>query len=256
MNFSGKVVLITGASSGIGAATALYFSKLKATLALVGLNIDQLQQVASKCETAGGSKPMVTATDLTDESGNTQLIAEVIKTFGKLDVLVNNAGKGSAGTILSTSLANYDDIMRTNVRSVFQLTQLAVPHLIRTKGNIVNVSSVAGRRSFPDFLAYCISKAAIDQLTRCAALELAPNQVRVNAVNPGVIVTNFHRQAGMKEEAYKAFLKRCEKTHALGRVGQDSEVASAIAFLAGDTASFITGLCLFVDGGKHIMCPR
>ncbi|XP_058826178.1 3-oxoacyl-[acyl-carrier-protein] reductase FabG-like [Topomyia yanbarensis] len=257
MDFSGKVVLITGASSGIGAATAVYFAKLNATLALVGRNVANLNQVASDCETVGSIKPLILVADVTKEEDNERVIAEVVEKLGKLDVLVNNAGKGASGSIETTTMEQYDDIMRTNVRSVFQLTKLAVPHLIRSKGNVVNVSSVAGQRSFPNFLAYCVSKAAIDQFTRCTALELAPKQVRVNAVNPGVIVTNFHREAGMDEDTYKLYLKRCEETHALGRVGQGSEVAAAIAFLAGEnTASFTTGVCLCVDGGKHAMCPR
>lgn len=146
--------------------------------------------------------------------------------------------------------------MNINVRTIYHLTYLTVPHLIKTKGNIVNVSSVNGIRAFPGVLAYCMSKAAVDQLTRCVALELAPKQVRVNSVNPGVTITNLHSRSGMNPEQYAAFLERSKQTHALGRPGQPEEVARTISFLASDDASFITGASLPVDGGRHAMCPR
>lgn len=146
--------------------------------------------------------------------------------------------------------------MNTNVRSIYHLTTLAVPHLIKTKGNIVNVSSVNGIRAFPGVLAYCVSKAAVDQFTRCVALDLAPKQVRVNSVNPGVTITNLHKRGGMNQEQYEAFIKRSQETHALGRPGEPEEVARTIAFLASQDASFITGATLPVDGGRHAMCPR
>ncbi|XP_055594048.1 3-oxoacyl-[acyl-carrier-protein] reductase FabG-like [Uranotaenia lowii] len=256
MNFENKVVLITGASSGIGAATAVYFAGLGADLVLAARNETNLAKVGQDCEEAGKRKPLLVVTDVTKEDDNERLIKKTIEHFKKLDVLVNNAGRGCAGSIENTSLEQFDDMMTINVRSVYHLTMLAVPHLIQSKGSVVNVSSIAGTRSFPNFLAYCIAKAAIDQFTRCTALDLAPKQVRVNCVNPGVIISNFHREVGMDEEAYKAYLERSKQTHALGRVGEGHEVAAAIAFLAGETASFITGVCLPVDGGKHAMCPR
>jgi NAD(P)-dependent dehydrogenase (short-subunit alcohol dehydrogenase family) len=180
-----------------------------------------------------------------------------LKKFGKIDVLVNNAGLGKNGDILTTTLDQYDLVMNTNVRSVFHLTQLTVPHLIKTQGNVVNISSVAGPRQFPNLLAYCMSKAAIDQFTKCVALELAPKNVRVNAVNPAFIVTNFHKSLGMNDETYEKFKDRAAETHALGRAGTIDETSKAIAFLANNLeSSFITGTCLLVDGGKAVMCPR
>lgn len=161
-----------------------------------------------------------------------------------------------SGSIETTNLEQYDRVFNINVRSIYQLSTLAVPYLLQTKGNIVNVSSVNGIRSFPNVLAYCMSKAAIDQFTRCAALDLATKQVRVNSVNPGVIVTEIHKRAGMSTEEYEAFLKKCQQTHAMGRPGEVDEVARTIAFLASDDASFITGASLPVDGGRHAMCPR
>ncbi|XP_065095420.1 3-oxoacyl-[acyl-carrier-protein] reductase FabG-like [Ochlerotatus camptorhynchus] len=256
MDFSGKVVLITGASSGIGAATAKYLTELGGSVVLIGRNAENLNKVGAECQALGKQKPFLLVADVTKTEDNSRVIEETIKKFGKLDVLVNNAGIGKYAGIETTSLEQYDEIMQTNVRAVYHLTMLAVPHLIKSKGNIVNVSSIAGTRAFANVLAYCVSKAALDQFTRCVALDLAPKQVRVNSVNPAVIVTDFHNRLGMSPADYATYLKNCEKSHPLGRVGQASEVAAAIAFLAADTASFITGTCLCVDGGKNNLCPR
>nr|CAH7747436.1 unnamed protein product [Callosobruchus chinensis] len=254
MNFTGKVVLITGASSGIGAATAKQFACLGATLALAGRNLDNLKKIASDCTTK--AIPLLLTGELTCEKDTKAILDKTIEHFGKLDVLVNNAGIIETGSIENTSLEQFDRMMNINVRSIYHMSMLAVPHLIKTKGNIVNVSSVNGIRAFPGVLAYCVSKSAVDQFTRCAALDLAPKQVRVNVVNPGVTITNLHKRGGMDEETYKAFLARCKDTHALGRPGQAEEVAKTITFLASDDASFITGASVPVDGGRHAMCPR
>ncbi|XP_060739336.1 3-oxoacyl-[acyl-carrier-protein] reductase FabG isoform X1 [Tachysurus vachellii] len=251
-----KVALITGASSGIGAGTAVLFAKLGAQLALSGRDMNNLSKVSKQCEECGGKKPLLVPGDLTDEDTVKKTVEETVAHFGRLDVLVNSAGILAMGTIETTDLAQYDKVMNVNVRSVYHLTHLCVPHLIQTKGCIVNVSSVNGQRSFPGVLAYCMSKSAIDQFTRCVALELAPKQVRVNSVGPGVIITEVHKRAGLDEEQYKQFLEKCKVTHALGRPGEVEEVAQAIAFLASEAATFITGVNLPVDGGRHAMCPR
>ncbi|MGI9107810.1 MAG: SDR family oxidoreductase [Pyrinomonadaceae bacterium] len=139
---------------------------------------------------------------------------------------------------------------------VIDLMQLAIPHLEQRAGNIVNVSSVTGLRAFPGVLAYCVSKAGVDQLTRCAALELAGQKIRVNAVNPGVVQTQVHRRGGMNEEAYAAFLEHSRGTHPLGRVGAAEEVAELILFLASDRAAWITGATYSIDGGRAQTCAR
>jgi NAD(P)-dependent dehydrogenase (short-subunit alcohol dehydrogenase family) len=182
MNFAGKVVLVTGASSGIGACAAKKFAQLGATLSLTGRKLENLVKIASECE---GQKPFVVPGDITKPEDTKKILEETIKKFGRLDVLVNNAGIIETGTIENTSLEQYDRVMNTNIRSIYDLTIHAVPHLIKTEGSIVNVSSVNGIRSFPGVLAYNLSKAAVDQFTRCVALELAPKKVRVNSVNPG-----------------------------------------------------------------------
>ncbi|KAL5010583.1 hypothetical protein ScPMuIL_012888 [Solemya velum] len=255
-NLSSKVALITGASSGIGAATAVLFSKLGASLALTGRREDKLQEVSENCVNSSHGKPLLIPADLCNEEDTKKVMDATIKHYGKLHILVNCAGILELGSIETTSLEQYDRVFNVNVRSLYHLTMLAVPHLIQTKGNVVNVSSVNGIRSFANVLAYNMSKSAVDQFTRCTALELASKQIRVNSVNPGVIVTELQRRAGLDDEAYKKFLERSTQTHPLGRPGTADEVARSIAFLASDEASFITGAQLPIDGGRHAACPR
>lgn len=255
-NFKDKVIIVTGASSGIGAATAVHLASLGGLVVLVGRNVDKLKETADNILATGGAPALQLQADMNKEADVEKIVPATIEKFGKLDVLINNAGIIELGSIESTSLEQYDRVMSTNVRSLYQLTMLATPELIKTKGNIVNVSSVCGLRSFPGVLAYNVSKSAVDQLTRCVALELAPKGVRVNSVNPGVIITELQKRGGLDDEAYAKFLEHSKQTHALGRPGEVNEVAAAIAFMASADASFSTGVNLPVDGGRHAMCPR
>ncbi|XP_054155523.1 3-oxoacyl-[acyl-carrier-protein] reductase FabG-like [Oppia nitens] len=253
----GKVSIITGASSGIGAATAVHFGSLGSDLAIVGRNRSNLQTVQKQITDAGHTvKVLPIVADLSRELDTIDVVNKTIEAFGKLDILVNSAGILTKGTVENTTLQSYDELMNINVRSVFHLMQLSIPHLKKTKGSIVNVSSVTGLRAFPGVVAYNLSKAALDQLTRTAALELAADGIRVNAVNPGVIVTEVHKRGGMTDDDYAKFLEHSKTTHAMGRVGEAIEVAKAIAFLASDDASYTTGATLPVDGGRAQMCPR
>jgi NAD(P)-dependent dehydrogenase (short-subunit alcohol dehydrogenase family) len=183
-------------------------------------------------------------------------VADTVQQFGQIDVLVNAAGIVSSGNVETTSLDDWDKMMNINLRSVFALTQKCIPSLKESKGNIVNVSSVTGTRAFPGVLAYCVSKAGIDQFTRCTALELASSGVRVNAVNPGVVVTNLHKRGGMTDEDYSAFLEHAKETHPLGRPGEPEEVAELIYFLSSDKAGWITGETFAIDGGRAQTCAR
>jgi NAD(P)-dependent dehydrogenase (short-subunit alcohol dehydrogenase family) len=143
-----------------------------------------------------------------------------------------------------------------NVRAPFRLLRAAASALVERRGAVVNVSSVAGLRAFPGLTSYCVSKAAVDQLTRCAALDLAPKGVRVNAVNPGVVVTNLHRRGGMDTARYAEFLERSRTTHPLGRPGTPEEIADLIAFLVSPESGWITGETIAIDGGRHLTCLR
>uniref|UniRef100_H2YBZ7 Uncharacterized protein n=1 Tax=Ciona savignyi TaxID=51511 RepID=H2YBZ7_CIOSA len=251
----GKTALITGASSGIGRATSILFSKLGANLTLCGRNKENLENTANECR-SNNVKVNTVCGDLTNSPIIEGTMHQAIDFHKKLDILVNNAGIIALGTLETTSVEDFDLLMNINIRSVFQLTKLALPHLIDSRGNIVNVSSVTGIRSFPGGLSYGVSKAALDQFTRCTALDFAAKQVRVNAVNPGVVITELQKRGGLDEAGYAEFLEKSKTTHALGRPGNADEVSETIAFLASDAASFITGVTLPVDGGRHAMCPR
>jgi len=212
--------------------------------------------------------------DVTAGDAPGAIVARAVEAFGGLTTLVNAAGIFSAGAVEQTADAAWDALLDVNLRAPFRLMRAAAPQLIAAQraaqravttptasvttptASVVNVSSVTGLRAFPGIVGYCVSKAGLDQLTRCAALELAPQGVRVNAVNPGVVVTDLHRRAGFTEETYAAFLERAKQTHPLGRPGDPEEIADLIAFLASENAGWITGETISIDGGRHLTCAR
>lgn len=253
--FASKIVLITGATSGIGKATVKRFAEAGANIAAVGRNETSLFELKEELEGLG-AQCLVIRADLSDQAEAGDAVAKAVEHFGGIDVLVNAAGHISSGTIETTSVDAWDAMLNINLRAVFTLMQKALPTIIQRRGNIVNVSSVTGLRAFPGVLAYCVSKAGLDQLTRCSALELAAKGVRVNAVNPGVVVTEIHKRGGMDEEQYEAFLEHSRGTHPLGRVGEAREIAELIFFLASDRASWITGATYSIDGGRAQTCAR
>jgi NAD(P)-dependent dehydrogenase (short-subunit alcohol dehydrogenase family) len=248
-------VVVTGATSGIGRATALKFGREKAAVVAVGRKAAALQEVTREIEAAGGRALAVEA-DVTSAGAPDDIVGRAIDVFGSLTTLVNAAGIIGNGSVENTSDAAWDEMLDINLRAPFRLMRAAAPHLMASKGSIVNVSSVTGLRAFPGVLAYCVSKSGVDQLTRCAALEMAPHGVRVNAVNPGVVVSNLHRRGGMNEESYAGFLERSKATHPLGRAGNADEIADLIVFLASDRAGWITGETISIDGGRHLTCAR
>ena len=199
---------------------------------------------------------MTLEADLTAASAPSAIADAAMSAFGRVTTLVNAAGIIANGTVENTSDAAWDEMIDINLRVPFRLMRAFAPALIASRGSVVNVSSVTGLRAFPNVLAYCVSKAGVDQLTRCAALEMAPHGVRVNAVNPGVVVTNLHRRSGMNEDNYGKFLERSKETHPLGRPGEPEEIADLIWFLASDRAGWITGETISIDGGRHLTCAR
>ncbi|XP_063529613.1 3-oxoacyl-[acyl-carrier-protein] reductase FabG-like [Cydia strobilella] len=250
MDFNDKVVLITGGSSGIGAATAIYFANLSAKLVLVGRKENNLRRIAAYCEKVKGVNPLTITADVTEDADVERIIEEAVGHFGKLDVLVNNAGVLKPGGIKNSNMDNYDTVMSTNMRAVYHLTMRATPHLIKSKGCIVNVSSIASTKPNASTIAYNVSKAALDQFTKCVALELAADGVRVNSVNPGFVKTNILSDTGLSEDQLELVVQNIVNNMPLKKPLQADEVAGVIAFLASNKAKSITGSCFVIDGGS------
>ncbi len=253
--FQDRVAIVTGASSGIGRAVSRALAAEGARVVPVARREDRLETLKGKIGEAGGAA-WPQAGDVTGAGFREGLVADTVARFGQLDHLVNSAGVIAFGSIEDTTLDAWKRMFALNVEACFDLMRLATPELIKGKGSVVNVSSVNGMRSFPGVLAYNSSKSALDQLTRCAALELAAKGVRVNSVNPGVTRTELHRAGGLDAERYAAFVEHSRTTHPIGRVGTPEEVASLVLFLLSDQAAFITGVTVPIDGGRHLTCAR
>lgn len=250
-------ILVTGASSGIGKATCEILSREGATVVGIGRNVAALKQLH-----ATGAIRYDIVADITQPGACQAVVDEAANLLGGLDAVINAAGVLQGGAMGSVDMTNYHFNVTTNTQAPFEIMMHAIPHLKQqSSSSIVNVSSVNGKQAFAGCVAYCMSKAALDQLTRCASVDLAKDGIRVNAVNPGVIETNLQKTGGLSEEQYDAFLKRSiELTHPLsahlGRVGQPEEVGELIAFLVSDKAKFITGECIAIDGGRQNLGAR
>ncbi|KAM3963976.1 3-oxoacyl-[acyl-carrier-protein] reductase FabG-like [Aphomia sociella] len=248
MSFKNKVVLVTGSSAGIGAATAIMFAKEGAKIVILGRNEDNLNKMADEIRKIG-SEPLVIKADVSKDVDAKRIIDTTIVKFGKLDVLVNNAGLLSLGTILDGKIVEaYDAIANTNFRAMLMLTTLATPHLIKTGGNIVNISSIAGIKVFISELGpYGLTKAAVNHFTRTAALELSPHGVRVNTVSPGLVETDILPKSGLNI-SYQEY----SQNSLLKRYSTSEEVAELIIYLASDKAKGITGSNFVMDNGMTL----
>jgi len=249
--FEGKVCLVTGSSSGIGEEAALHLASLGGNVVVTGRNEQRIKTVADKCNKLSGGKKMLSiAADLSNDKDLKRLIDTTIQEFGRLDILVNNAGRGDLSYMCDPNIVElYDKVMDLNVRSIVYLTSLAIPYLEKTKGTIINISSIAAMKPAPKTTIYCMSKCAIDMLTKCLAIELAPKGIRVNSINPAVTETPLL----MKKYGHKMTMDQIRdmrsKQYPLGRIGQPYDIACAIEYLASNDASFITGTNLLMDGG-------
>ncbi|KOB64125.1 3-dehydroecdysone 3alpha-reductase [Operophtera brumata] len=231
MSFANKVVIVTGGSSGIGATTALHFAKEGAQVAIVGRNDSKLKNVAARISKIG-KKPLIIKADVSKDDEVKTIIKNTVEKFGKLDILVNNAGLIRSAAVVDENFVEiYDEVVNTNLRSIFVLTNLAIPHLIKTKGS-------STLRSFAPsgYAAYGVSKAGLNHFSRVSAMELAPKGVRVNVVSPGPVETPIFENTGID-----ANWEEVINLTALKVVTQTDEIADMILYLASDKAKSITG---------------
>jgi NAD(P)-dependent dehydrogenase (short-subunit alcohol dehydrogenase family) len=246
-----KVALITGAGSGIGAATAVLFAQEGAKVALADLQPAQLDTVAAQVKGAGG-EALVMAGDVTSRADSQRLVEETVKRFGRVDVLVNSAGVSSRNAPADWDWEKvWDFVMAVNMKGSFLMSRAVADQMVKQGGgSIVNLSSIYGLVGRPREIGtgldpYSHSKGAVVQLTRDMAVRFARENVRVNALCPGFVYTNLTKALTDRPES----LKLLEEKHPMGRLGQPEEIARAALFLASDDASFVTGACIPVDGG-------
>ncbi|CAH2094132.1 unnamed protein product [Euphydryas editha] len=252
MSFANKVVIITGAGSGIGATTAISFAKEGANVVIVGRKVLKLQMVREECAKTG-KVPLVIGADISNDEDAKRIIEETIEKYGQLDVLVNNAGIVGFDGILSENIMSvFDSNMKTNLRAAIYMTHLAAPHLIKTKGNIINISSVLGKMTFRQYPLVCYSalKAALDHFTRHVAAELAQYGVRVNTISPGPVKTNLVGNANNEPSTQQS---DDEVKTPLGRIADPKEIADLILFVASDKAKSMTGSDYIADNGSMLM---
>lgn len=243
MRFEGKTVIVTGAGSGIGAATAKRFHADGANVVLSGRTAEKLEKVASGL--ADRSRVLVQSGDVSEEGDVQALVQATADRFGGVDVLVNNAGVAVSGPFAETSWEDWRKVMSIDVDGIFHTTKACLPHLLKAGGSIVNVSSVSGIGGDWNMGAYTAAKGAVTNLTRSLALELGGKGVRVNAVNPSLTASELTEDMLTDEKLMAKFAERIP----IGRAAQPEEVADVIAFLASHDARFVNGVNLPVDGG-------
>ncbi len=239
--FTDKVVVITGAASGIGEGSARRFSEEGATLVLGDIDKGALDRLADEL----GGTVETRKTDVTDRAACEALVEAAIDRFGRIDVLVNDAGVDHLGKLDEGDFSEFTKVIETDLYGVVHMSRAAIAHLRKSKGCIINVSSVSGLGGDWNHSFYCAAKGAVSNFTRALAMDEARNGVRVNAVNPSLTYTAL--TAGMKEQP--DLIAKFEERIPLGRGAEPSDIAGAIAFLASDDARFVTGVNLPVDGG-------
>lgn len=248
LRFDGRTVLVTGGAGGFGSQTCRAFGERGAHVVVADLNLEKAQEVASEIASA-----VAIRMDVTDPESISAGIQSAVDTFGSLDVLVNNAGAPNrSGPLEETSVKDMDWLYQINYRSTVLATQAALPHLRASDiGNIVNVASISAKRPRPGHAVYCSLKAGVEALTRATAVELAP-QIRVNSVSPVIAETGFVKNAMGSDKLPDEVRTSMVAGIPMGRTAETQDVANAIVYLASEMASFQTGVCLDVDGGRSI----
>lgn len=245
-NLQGRIALVTGASQGIGRACALELARAGATVALAARNEAKLAEVVAEIESAGGQAAAFTLDVASEEQIKTSAKA-VLDRFGKVEILVNNAGITRDGLMMAMKRTDWDDVLGTNLTGAFLLTQALLRPMLKNRwGRIINISSVVGRTGQAGQVNYASSKAGLIGLTRSLAREVASRGITVNAVAPGYIETAM--TAVLDEKQRAAMMAQIP----LGRAGTDAEIAQSVSFLASDAAAYITGHVLDVNGGMFM----
>ena len=246
MRLSGKVALVTGGSRGIGFATAKILSENGATVIITARNQERLEKSISKISNSIGI-----AADIRNSDDVKNVVNKTIEKFGRLDILVNNAGIfPKIKQLHEIDEDEWNEVLDVNLTGQFRFTKEAIPHLQKTSGSIINISSDAGIKAYQGFNAdaYSASKAALILLTKCWALEYSKDKIRVNCICPGVVDTDMTKPF-LKTQKDKEFMN---SEHPIGRIGQPDEIGKAVLYFASDDASWTTGAVLTVDGGESI----
>lgn len=241
----GKVAIVTGGTSGIGAATAGVLAQAGAKVAFNGRREALGREVEGRIRATGGEVVYIKS-DVRDAHQVERFVAETVERYGRLDIAFNNAGIDlPPAPIADTDIAGFDDQIATNLRGVFVAMKYELPHLVRSKGVMINMSSIGGRHAFPNIVAYGASKAAVIHMTRAAAQEYG-RHVRINAIAPGAIETPMLERV---RRDWKVTTEQLVGPYPMRRAGTPEEVASRVVFLASDASSYISGHVIGIDGG-------